>query len=310
MFQEGYDVNRQDAQIATSSTANSTPIKRLLISYAHPDDESFGLGALIGKYVEEGVEVYLICATNGDVGTVSPEMLNGYNSVAELRLAELDKATEILKFKRVYKLGFKDSGMMSSETISDPLCLWQKWQNSPDEVTRRVVEVIREIQPQVLITFNKYGGYGHPDHIAIQRATTEAFMLAGDSNYVTDDLPPYQPEKLYYSGIPTRVLRMAVAWLRLRGKDPRKLGRNADIDLQAILDYIEPTHTKISISKYYPIWDAASACHVSQGGGRMGFIPKWMRRWLAPYQGFTRVYPQPEREKVDEYDLFAGVQLD
>ena len=280
--------------------------RRLLISYAHPDDESFGLGGLIARYVAQGVEVYLICATNGDVGTVSPEMLNGYNSVAELRLAELDAASELLKFAGVVKLGFKDSGMMGSETSQDPTCLWQA---PREQVARRVVEVIREIRPQVVITFNEYGGYGHPDHIAIQRATTDAFKLAGDASYITNGQQPYQPQKLYYSSIAKRQLQMAIAIMRMRGQNPRQVGKNKDIDIQAIVDHAEPLHALIDIRNYYDAWEAASACHKSQlGGGGMRF-PLWLRKTITPFQGFTRIYPAPTVNRVDEHDLFAGVNL-
>lgn len=279
---------------------------RLLIAYAHPDDESFGLGAVIAAYVARGVDVYLICATNGDVGTVSPEMMQGYNSVAELRLAELDRAAEILKLKHVYKLGYRDSGMMGSETSLDPASLWQAPQ---DEVARRVVEVIREVRPQVVITFNRYGGYGHPDHIAIQRATTEAFALAGDETYLTDQ-PAYKPQKLYYSAISSWQIRLGIAMIRMRRQDPRRMGRNQDIDVQAILDNIEPTHTAVNIRKYYDAWDAASACHASQLGGGGWRIPRSMRQVLEPWQGFTRVYPPPSSRRIDERDLFANVKLD
>ena len=165
--------------------------RRLLLSLAHPDDESFGYGALISKYVAEGVDVYLIVSTNGDVGTILPEFMEGYNSIAERRLAELDCANEILKFKQIFRLGYKDSGMMGSETSKDPACSWQAPQ---EELAGKVVEIIREIKPQVVITFNKFGGYGHPDHIAIQRATTDAVMLAGDANYDTGGQAPYQPQ--------------------------------------------------------------------------------------------------------------------
>lgn len=84
--------------------------RRLLISLAHPDDESFGMGGLIARYVAEGIDVYYICATNGDVGTVSPEMLNGYSSIAELRLAELDCASEILALSRFSSWAIKTAG--------------------------------------------------------------------------------------------------------------------------------------------------------------------------------------------------------
>lgn len=285
--------------------------RRLLISFAHPDDESFGLGALIAKYVAEGVEVSLICATNGDVGTVSPEMLNGYNSIKELRLAELDCASAILGFKQVVKLDYKDSGMMQDATTKDPECLWYNWQHNPEVVTRQVVEVLREIKPHVVITFNRYGGYGHPDHIAIQNATTEAFKLAGDADYITNQAP-YQPQKLYYNSFPTLLLRLNLTRIRLKGQDPRRMGRNKDIDMQAVLDNAEPIHAKVDIRGYFEIWDEASACHASQGGGqgRRGWRNQLLRRLLFPQQGFTRIFPPPSRKGVDEHDLFTGVKLD
>jgi len=281
--------------------------RRMLISLAHPDDESFGLGGLIAKYVAEGVDVYYLCATNGERGTVKPELLNGYASIAELRLAELECASQKLGFKKVFKLGYKDSGMMNSADNQDAECLWQAPQ---EQVTRRVVEVIRDIQPQVVITFNRYGGYGHPDHIAIQRATVEAFSKAGDATYLTDGQSPYQPQKLYYNSIGTLLLRFGIAYTRLRGKDPRKLGVNHDFDMMAVLDHIEPTHTEVNISAYYEAWDEASECHRSQlGGGSLRMIPMWLRRTLSPRQGFTRVFPAPGADRVDESDLYDGVSL-
>lgn len=280
---------------------------RLLLSLAHPDDESFGSGGLIAKYVAQGVEVYLICATNGDVGTVKPEFLDGYSSIAELRLAELACASATLGFKQVFTFGYRDSGMMGSATSNDPASLWQAPQ---EQVTQRVVDVIREIKPHVVMTFNKYGGYGHPDHIAIQRATTEAFYQAGNAAYSASSLPPYQPQKLYYGSISTALIHFGVFMTRLRGQDPRKLGTNHDIDLVAILDHGEPAHTRVNISGYYDIWDKANACHASQLGGRSTTIPQWLRRLLAPYQSFTRIYPVPSSNRIDEHDLFAGVRAD
>lgn len=280
--------------------------RRLLISYAHPDDESFGLGGLISRYVAEGVEVSLICATSGERGTVKEEFLKGYDSVKELRLAELDCAAEKLKLKHVVKLGYKDSGMMGSETSNDPDCLWQAQE---DGVTRRVVEVIRDLKPHVVVTFNRYGGYGHPDHIAIQRATTKAFTLASHSSFETGQTP-YAPQKLYYSNISARQIRMGVALTRLRGQDPRRLGRNKDFDLVAILDHIEPSHTAIDIRDYFDAWDAASACHASQIGGGGPRFPLWLRRFITPYQNFTRIYPAPKQNRIDERDFFQNVRVD
>jgi LmbE family N-acetylglucosaminyl deacetylase len=280
--------------------------RRLLISYAHPDDESFGLGGLIAKYVAEGVDVYLICATNGECGTVAPEHLEGYDSIKSLRLAELDCAAQTLGLKQVFALGFHDSGMVGSETSNNPSCLWQAAQA---DVTRRVVEVIREIQPQVVITFNRYGGYGHPDHIAIQRATAQAFSAAGEASYETGQ-PPYKPQKLYFSGINTAQLRFGITMVRLRRQDPRRLGKNKDIDLVKILDNVEPTHALVDVSKYFDAWDAASACHKSQLGGGTPRFPMWLRKMVTPRQGFTRIFPAPSANRVDEHDLFTGVKAD
>lgn len=285
--------------------------RRILISYAHPDDESFGLGGLIAKYVAKGIQVDLICATNGDVGTIDPELLQGYDSHAELRLAELACASKLLGLNTVVKFNYKDSGMMGSVYNDDPDCLWYTYEHQPEAVTRRVVETLRRLKPQVVITFNKYGGYGHPDHIAIQRATTDAFKLAGDPNYITEGLAPYQPQKLYYSSIPAWMIRIGIWRARLKRQNPRALGRNNDIDIVKILEHVEPAHAKIDITDYMDDWAAASACHKSQGGGgRSNIFPVWLRRRLGIKQGFTRVHPAPMHNRIDENDLFANVDID
>jgi len=284
--------------------------RRLLISFAHPDDESFGLGAAIGKWVDEGVDVYLICATNGDVGTIPDSMKDTYDTVADLRLSELDCANKVLKFKDIFKLGYRDSGMMGSETSKHPESLWTQWETNPEKVTRDVTKVIRQIRPHVVITFNKYGGYGHPDHIAIQRATVKAFDCASDASFDVDGLEPYQPQKLYYSAFPKITLHMRIWNTRLRGKDPRRMGVNKDIDIVKILDHVEPIHTKIPISDYIDVWEEASMCHASQGGGRITRTAKWMRHLLYSKQRLTRVHPAPPRDIVDEDSVFAGVTVD
>lgn len=284
--------------------------RRILIAFAHPDDESFGLGGLISKYVDEGADVYLICTTNGDAGTIDPEMLKGYESKAALRLAELDCASKLLGFKEVFTFGYKDSGMMGAPENDDPESSWFIWTHTPEAMTRRVVEVIRQVQPQVVITFNEYGGYGHPDHIAIQRATTQAFHKANDPDFITPGYQPYQPQKLYYNSIPAWLVRIGILRAQMKGQDPRKMGRNNDIDMMAIVENARPPHVRVNISKYMDAWAAASACHTSQGGGRGGSVPQWIRRAFGVNQGLTRVYPPAPTNRVDEYDLFANVILD
>lgn len=284
--------------------------RRLLICFAHPDDESFGLGGAITKWVKEGVDVYLICATNGDVGTIPDEMKDRFSSIAELRLSELECASAKLGFKEVFKLGYKDSGMMGDPTIHDEASLWYQWNHQPQRVTKDVIKIMRQIKPHVVITFNRYGGYGHPDHIAIQQATHKAWDCVSDPNYDADGLPPYQPQKLYYSAFPKFSLLTRIWSARMKGQNPRQMGRNKDIDLVKILDHVEPIHTKFPIHEYFDAWDDASACHASQGGGRMAGMSRWLRRLMFSKQGLTRVYPKPPHDTVDEDSVFVNVKVD
>ena len=143
-------------------------IKTLLAVLAHPDDESFGLGGTLALYARRGYDTWLICATRGEAGTVDEEHLRGFKNIADMRTAELDCATAHLGLKDVFYLGYRDSGMTGSEEnkhadaqINHPV----------DEVAGRVVKYIRELKPDVVLTFDPIGGYRHPDHIAAQRAT-------------------------------------------------------------------------------------------------------------------------------------------
>ena len=280
--------------------------RRLLICYAHPDDESFGLGAAIPKWIADGVDVFLICATNGEVGHVPAALRGKFATVAELRLSELACARQHLRFKDVFMLGYRDSGMRGSETTSHPDSLAYQWRYHPERVRRDVMAVMRQVQPQIVITFNRYGGYGHPDHIAIQRAAVGAFeRLQGEAG----DRNGYRPQKLYYAAYPKISLRMRIWRARLKGQDPRRMGINQDVDTLQSLASIEPVHARIPIAPYLGIWEKASRCHASQGGGKITRASRLLRRLLYRKQGFTRVYPPPSHNRVDEDDLFAGVEF-
>ncbi len=284
--------------------------QRMLISFAHPDDETFGLGATIGYYVDAGVDVHLICASYGEVGEVDHEYMDGFNSVAEVRLHELACAVQMLGICQVYTFGYRDSGMIGTPENDHPDSLWQADQN---EVACRVVEVIRTVRPQVIITFDPYGGYGHPDHIAIHRATVQAFHEAGDpqkyTEQIADGLEPFQPDKLYYSVFPRALVRVGVFLARIMGQDPRRLGRNKDLDLQAVLDAALPIHVRLDSRRYYDLWQEASACHASQAGPRgLVPLPRPIARRFFGWQSFYRAYPAANGGGVQESDLFAGVE--
>ncbi len=284
--------------------------QRLLLSFAHPDDESFGMGGAIAYYVERGVEVSLICSTNGDVGTVDPVFMRDYATIADLRLAELGCAAETLGIKEVITYGYRDSGMMGTPENDHPDCLWQA-----DEtvVVEKIVRDIRRIRPQVVVTFDPWGGYGHPDHIFMHRATTQAFHAAGDPaqfpDQIAQGLETYQPAKLYYNAFPRLILQLRVWQARLMGQNPRQMGRNRDLDFMAILERTLPTHARIPVGAYQYAWDAASECHASQQNPRQqtGLLDR-VQRLMLRHQHFTRVYPAPNGSARMERDLFEGVR--
>lgn len=293
-------------------TTQTTPRFRLLISFAHPDDETFGLGGAIAHYAARGVQVDLICATNGEAGDVASEYMRGHDSVAAVRLAELACAAEKLGIHEVITFGYRDSGMMGTPGNDHPEALWQA---DPDALTGQVVEVIRRLRPQVVITFDPYGGYGHPDHIAMHRATLAAFHAAGDParypEQIAAGLAPYRPQKLYYNTIPLLMIRLAVFAARLRGQDPRRMGRNNDLDMQAVLDAALPVTARLDVMDQYDLWMEASGCHASQDGLNSGMpLPRAVARRIFGRQAFYRAWPEANGQTAPEDDLFAGVSGD
>ncbi len=288
--------------------------RRMLVSVAHPDDESFGMAGTLARYASEGVAVYLICMTNGDVGVAEPQFMAGYRSVGELRMAELCCAAQELGLAHVYPFGYRDSGMAGSADNHHPDSL-----NAADldEVTGRVVAVIREVRPQVVITFDPFGGYGHPDHIKVHEATTRAFFAAGDpaqyAEQIADGLQPYQPQKLYYMTFDRRVLRILVRLMPLFGQDPRHMGRNGDIDYVEIARHAYPIHAFIDTRAVAEKAERARRCHASQlgGMGRPTLMQRARRLLTGLYnETYMRAYPPVGDRRLRETDLFADVIVD
>ncbi|GAB4434287.1 MAG: PIG-L family deacetylase [Chloroflexi bacterium OHK40] len=287
----------------SESTNGTRPT--LLAVLAHPDDESFGSGGTLARYAWSGAHVHLICATGGEEGTVATHFLEGYGSIAERRRAELMCAAEALGLASVTLLGYRDSGMAGTAANQHPEALAAQ---PLEAVAARVTHEIRRLRPQVVITFDPIGGYMHPDHIAIQRATVEAFHAAGDPARFPGDLPPYAPQKLYFQTFSRRVLRAAVRLMPLFGRDPRRFGTNGDIDLAALAAYEFPTHASIDILPVLPARERAVACHASQGGGSGG-LRGGLARLLAlagGHETYMRAHP-PAPEGLHETDLFEGV---
>jgi mycothiol S-conjugate amidase len=281
--------------------------RTLLVVYAHPDDESFGNAGTLARYTAEGVAVHYACATRGECGGVAPELLDGYADIAALRSAELACAAQTLGLAAVHFLGYRDSGMAGSPDNQHPGALAQA---APDRVAGQVVALIRALRPQVVLTFGPYGGYGHPDHIAIHHATRAAFDAAGDQarypEQLGDGLAPGAPTRLYYPTVGVRLLRTGVAVMRLLGRDPHRAGQNGDVDVRRMVDETTPATTAIDGGAYLAQKERAWRCHRSQLGGiaRLLDMPGPLRRMWMREERFTRVVPAWEGGPR-ERDLFA-----
>ncbi|MBA2288304.1 MAG: PIG-L family deacetylase [Ktedonobacteraceae bacterium] len=204
--------------------------RRLLGLYAHPDDEGTMSGAFL-RYGAEGVETGLVCATRGEVGEISDPALATPENLGQVREGEMRAAAEVLKLNHLWFLDYRDSGMAGTADNNDPRAFVQV---NPAEVVGKLVAIIRQFQPQVMVTFDETGGYGHPDHIAIHRYATSAFHAAADDAQYPELGPAWSVSKLYYSAFPRSAIRAIGAWMQtqdpsagsslLRGVDPEKMG--------------------------------------------------------------------------------------
>jgi N-acetyl-1-D-myo-inositol-2-amino-2-deoxy-alpha-D-glucopyranoside deacetylase len=275
----------------------------ILAVLAHPDDESFGMGGTLALYASRGVDVHLVCATRGEVGDADPELLKGFDSIAKLRENELRCAAGILGLAGVHFLDYRDSGMPGSPDNSHLQALAAQ---PLDEVAANVVCYIRDLKPQVVLTFDPIGGYRHPDHIAIQQATVRAFEQAGNPDFAKNSLPAFTPERLYFHKMPNGLLKFAVKFLPLIGKDPHKFGSNGDIDLVPIAEVNFPTNARIDIRSVLKKKEAAGACHASQGGGRMGGgAVSFLMHLFSGTESFMRASPPVAAGEKVAKDLFT-----
>ncbi len=276
--------------------------RRLLAVFAHPDDETFGAGGTLALYARRGVEVHLVCATRGEVGEAPPG-LKGFASIGEMRESELRCAAGILGLAGVHFLGYRDSGMAGSPENAHPRALAA----APlPEAARAVAGFIRRLRPQVVVTFDPIGGYRHPDHIAAHRATVEAFRMAADPAAFPEDGPPYSAQKLYFHTFPHGFIRVAARILTLLGQDPRHFGKNRDIDIASLAEVDFPIHAKIDIRSVLDVKQKASACHSSQGGGRIGGVIGRLASLFGGVETFMRASPVPPPAQI-ERDLFLVV---
>jgi N-acetyl-1-D-myo-inositol-2-amino-2-deoxy-alpha-D-glucopyranoside deacetylase len=196
---------------------------RLLFVHAHPDDETVGTGATMARYAAEGHSVTLVTCTQGEEGEVLVGDL-GHLAAAESdalgphRQGELESALAELGVTDHHWLGgpgrYRDSGMMGTPPNDRRDCFWRA---DLLEAATDLVSVIRDRRPEVLVTYDDFGGYGHPDHIQAHRVAMYATLLAAAPGFRGDLGEPWQIRKIYWTALPREYIRQGIRALAERG---------------------------------------------------------------------------------------------
>lgn len=278
----------------------------LMTVHAHPDDESIGTGGILAHYSALGSRTVVVVCTLGDHGEISDPAFATPESLAEVRSAELAAAANILGISRTVHLGYRDSGMDGRPTNDDPRSFHMA---SLDEAAGRLVRLIREERPDVIVTYDSTGTYGHPDHIKAHRVTVAAFAAAGDWRAHPDMGAPWSPSKLYYAGATRATFsRLAQAMAEAGIESPYGRGGGPNlaerIERYAIPD--EWVTTVVDISPYADTKRAALLAHRTQFGAQSVFarLPSAALRDIWATESFVRVIgPGPRHE----HDLFEGL---
>src|SRR6478609_10055027 len=184
-------------------------VPTLMTVHAHPDDETIGTGGTMAQAVKAGHRVVLVTCTRGEMGEiVVPDMdtPDNHRRLGEIRMGELERAMNALGVTEWENLGYRDSDMMGRAGNRDARCFWQA---DLDEAIGRLVFLVRTYQPDVITTYNDFGGYGHPDHIRTHDVAVRAFDRAGDPAWYPKQLEAglstWEPKKLYETAIPASV---------------------------------------------------------------------------------------------------------
>ncbi len=282
--------------------------RRLLLVHAHPDDETIGNGVTMSKYATAGTQVTLVTCTRGEEGEVLLSELANLASdkddkLGEQRIIELKNAMHELGIKDYRFLGapnkkWRDSGMMGTPQNDRNDVFWQ---TDLDEAALELVKIILEIKPQVLITYDEFGGYGHPDHIKAHRVAMRAAELAIDQGW--------QISKIYWNTTPRSVVQEGIEKMKEVGSD--FFGAESVEDLP----WAKPDElvtTVINAPEFVPQKLAAMKAHATQISidgpffalsNNLG-LEVWGDEYYTLVKGEVAA---PFDAKGRELDIFAGV---
>jgi N-acetyl-1-D-myo-inositol-2-amino-2-deoxy-alpha-D-glucopyranoside deacetylase len=284
--------------------------KRLLLVHAHPDDETINNGVTMAKYAALGAQVTLVTCTRGEEGEVLVNELANLASdkddkLGEHREIELKDAMDELGIKDYRFLGapskkWRDSGMMGTPANDRDDVFWQA---DLDEASIELVKIILEIKPQVLITYDEFGGYGHPDHIKAHRVAMRAAELAANQGW--------QVSKIYWNTMPRSVIQMGIEKMKEVGSD--FFGAESADDLP-FAKPDELVSTVVNAPEYVPAKLAAMKAHATQISVDGPFFALSNNLGLSVWgdEYYTLVKGEkaaPFDANGRELDIFAGINL-
>ncbi|MEQ6902526.1 N-acetyl-1-D-myo-inositol-2-amino-2-deoxy-alpha-D-glucopyranoside deacetylase [Nocardioides sp. YIM 152588] len=306
---------------------SSTPSLRLLLVHAHPDDESIGQGATMAKYVAEGRGVTLVTCTAGEMGEILvPDLehlaADRTDGLGEHRRGELADAMAALGVTDHRFLGgfgtYRDSGMKWHEdghaVAADDIHDNAFWHADLTEAATRLVEVIREVRPQVLVTYDEFGGYGHPDHIQAHRVAMYGAVLAAAPSYRRDLGEAWDIPKIYWGAMAESRIREGLRRLRAAGDTTTFEGMDPDGPLPPMFRPDEDITAEVDASAYLPRKMDALRAHATQitTDGPFFALSNNVGSQAFGMEQFRLVkgVPGPVGENGWEDDLFAGVDPD
>lgn len=292
--------------------------KRMLLVHAHPDDESIATGATMAKARAEGIDVTLVTCTLGEEGEILvPDVAHlaadQDDQLGAHRMEELAAAIAALGVTDWRLLGepgkYRDSGMIGTSSNDREDCFWRA---DLLDATRDLVVVIREVRPQVVITYDDFGGYGHPDHIQAHRVTMYAIALAAVPSFAPELGAAWDVQKVYWPAFPRAVMRAGIEALKAMGDESEFATMDPDNIPFTVDD--ELVTTAIDGTSFLDAKLAALAAHKTQinvDGGFFALSNNLGSQALGvEYFRLAKGTPAgPVDDQGRETDLFAGVHL-
>jgi N-acetyl-1-D-myo-inositol-2-amino-2-deoxy-alpha-D-glucopyranoside deacetylase len=298
--------------------------KHLLLVHAHPDDETIGQGATMARYVAEGVGVTLVTCTGGEMGEVLvPELehmaADKDDTLADQRKIELDNAMKALGVTDHRYLGgfkrYRDSGMKwhpdGHAVPADDVHENAFWNADLTEAASHLVEIIREVRPQVMLTYDEFGGYGHPDHIQAHRVATYAAALAAVPSYRRDLGEAHDIAKIYWGAMSADRVRQGLRDLRAAGDTTSFEGMDPE-NLPAFMVEDDALAAKVEADDYAAAKTEALKAHRTQIAVDGPFFALSNNQgneiWGTEFYRLAKGTLGPTGPDGLETDLFAGLE--